>query len=350
VKDCAIVPICHHGLMRFVRLLLALVLSPLLAGCGYIHFGRRPEAATVTGDAALAQAYSSLGTEHKILKQELALARKEGDALRVALDRASGGSASPEMTERLKEATRELATLRASYAKLKLERPVPAAAGGAVPAARFSELEEKLAASLRGFTQLQEENARLRASLDQTRHENIALNEQLKTAVAQKEEARAELAQINTELLAQKEARNRAEQATTATRAQLALVLAQTPVGATAAAPTPRATSTTTGERLELAKAPPAGASAVAELRTSPDRIRGATTPGEAASAGTAPAGTPAKTGRVYRVQAGDSLAKIALQHYNSPDRWRLIYEANTDQLSGGRPLKPDMELVIPEP
>lgn len=331
--------------MSFVRVLLALAVLPFLAGCGYVHFGRLPDPATATGDVALVQAYSNLGTEHKILKQELALARKEGDALRAALDRASGGSASPESAARLNEATRELDTLRASYAKLQAERTSTAGMGGAVPSAKFSELEEKLAASLRGFTQLQEENARLRASLDRTRSENLALSEQLKTAVVQKDQAQAELAQLNTELLVEKEARGRAEQITAATRAQLSLVLAQKPgdAGATSSPSNPGS--------LGLAKSPPADASATAELRTSPDRLRPGGTAGETSPAGTAnPSAAGTVPGRVHIVQEGDTLEKIARQYYSVPDRWRTIYQANEDLLSGGRSLQLGMKLAIPEP
>ena len=70
----------------FFRALLALAPLLLLSGCGYVHFGRLPAAAASGNGDAMGVAYSSLSTEHKILQQELVLARKEGDALRAALD------------------------------------------------------------------------------------------------------------------------------------------------------------------------------------------------------------------------------------------------------------------------
>jgi hypothetical protein len=83
-KDCASAEPGIHCDMRFARAAFLLIVSIVLTGCGYVHFGRLPSAPQ--GDAALATAYSDLTTEHKILKQELALARKEGDALRIALE------------------------------------------------------------------------------------------------------------------------------------------------------------------------------------------------------------------------------------------------------------------------
>ena len=180
--------------MPFLRASIALALLLAFSGCGFVHFGRLPEA-TAT-DATLNTTYSELSTEHKILKQELALARKEGDALRAATERGSGGS--PEITTRLNETTRELAALRASYAKVS-EAKSPSAAA----TVKAGELEEKLAVSLRNYTQLQEENARLRSEVDRTRTENVALTEQVKSATSQNEQAQAALAQLNTELLAQ---------------------------------------------------------------------------------------------------------------------------------------------------
>lgn len=121
-----------------------------------------------------------------MLRQELALARKESGTLRTALDQSS--------------------------------RPV-----------RSPELEDKMTASLGTSTQLQEENTRLGADLERTRSENAALTAQLKPIVASNDQAQAALALLDAELLAQKEARTRAEQETAAVRAQLSNALAQVP-------------------------------------------------------------------------------------------------------------------------
>ncbi len=321
--------------MRPVCALFALLAPLLLTGCGYIHFGRLP-AAPVTGtDSAMATAYSSLSTEHKILKQELVLARREGDTLRVALERAgSGGVGTADFAARLAESSRELATLRANYAKLQAERGATAPDARALAAAR-SDLEDKLASSLRNYTQLQEENTRLKLEVDRTRAENQTLNEQLKVATVQVERTQITLAQLNTDLVAQKEARARAEQSAEAVRAQLNTVLAH---GAGASSATPREPVATPATSLQIAKAPPADSSPTAELRLNAERLR------------TSPSPTPAaKPPRVHIVQAGDTLEKIARQYYNAPDRWRTVYDANTALLSTGQPLRAGMELQIPE-
>jgi len=77
-------------------------------------------------------------------------------------------------------------------------------------------------------------------------------------------------------------------------------------------------------------------------------------TPVPAAPTATAPmpqpdaTATPTPGARTYVVQPGDTIESLAEKFYGRRDRWRLIYAANNLQLSGGRPLKPGMELEIP--
>ncbi len=305
--------------MRFLRALPVLALLLTSSGCGYVHFGRAPEA--TSNDAAVNLAYSNLSTEYKMLKQELVLARKEGDALRVALERGSSGLPTSDLANRLNETTKELAALRASYARLS-EAKAPSAGAS-------TDLEEKLAASLRNYTQLQEENARLRADVDRTRAENATLTAQVKTVTAQNEQNQNALAQLNSELLAQKEARARAEQQTAATAAQLSAVMAK---GGAAQAPTlANARENTARPSTAMSAAAP-----VAELRTD-ITTRGAT-----------PA-VPASAPIIHVVLTTDTLEKIAVKYYGDATRWRTIYFANSAQLSGGRPLKAGMQLEIPQ-
>lgn len=312
--------------MRLLRAPLALALLLASSGCGYVHFGRLPQA-TTPSDATLNTAYSNLSTEHKILKQELVLSRKEGDALRAALENRTTGN-SPELVARLNETSRELAALRSSYAKLS-ETKSPSAAAAASAGA----LEEKLAGSLRNYTQLQEENARLRSEVDRTRTENLALTAQVKTVTTQNEQAQAALSQLNTELLAQKEARARAEQQAAANAAQLTAVMASAN-----AQPATLTQARETSSRASTALAVPTDAPATAELRTNPGRL----TPAPEAA-------VPVDAPRLHTVQPNETLEKIAQKYYGDPARWRTIYFANNAQLSGGRPLKPGMQLEIPK-
>lgn len=328
--------------MRFFRVLLPAAALLGFSGCGYVHFGRLPDATTLQGGDAMGTAYSNLSTEHKILQQELTLARKEGDALRAALDGRNNSAASTELTARLSETTRELAALRANYAKLQ------AARGGADPAvqAKLADTEEKLAVSLRSFTQIQEENARLRTEVAQTRAENSSLTVQVKTVTAQNADAQNALAQLNTELLAQKEARARADQQAEAARTQLGVVVASRDAAPASLSAAREAAAPSTAA-LRLNAAPPTDRPATAELRTSAERLRAAAEKKAAAEklAATADPAAP----RVHVVQAGETLERIAKKYYGDAGKWNAIYFANNDQLSGGRPLKPGMELAIPD-
>jgi chromosome segregation ATPase len=221
-------PTLSYLAMRVTRLspTFAVLALLTLSGCGYVHLGRIPEpAATVIGDDKLLKENSDLRIEKKILQQELALTRAQGDALRFAIEnRAAEGDTVKRLTDRLNETTRELGTLRASYAQLQMER---ATAPGATPAeiaamkAKLGDTEEKLAASLRNYTELSKEITNLRNEVQQTRTENVALTEQVKTITAKNAEAQAALAQLNTDLLAQKDSRTKAEQDATTLRTQL---------------------------------------------------------------------------------------------------------------------------------
>lgn len=52
--------------------------------------------------------------------------------------------------------------------------------------------------------------------------------------------------------------------------------------------------------------------------------------------------------GRVYTVQKGDSLYKIARRFYNDQARWRDIWEANRNRLADPDQLVVGMKLIIP--
>jgi nucleoid-associated protein YgaU len=326
---------------RFFPLAAALV---IFSGCGYVHFGRQPQLTTgVGGDAATAEAYSSLMTEHKILKQELALARREGDALRTAAEHGST-AASPELAKQLSDTARELATLRASHAQLQAGKSDASAGGSGLDeatAARLAGLEEKLASSLRNYTDLQAENTRLRAELDRAKNENSTLAERLKATSSEKEQAQATVAQLNTELLAQKEARAHAEQASAATKAQLTAVIAHRGEPATAALDAAKESSAVSAEVLHVPAVRTDESPATIELHTNTGR--GAGSVETLASRETS--GAPR---RVHVVQPGDTLEKIAEKYYGTPQRWTRIYAANNDLLRDGKPLKPGMELEVP--
>ena len=49
-----------------------------------------------------------------------------------------------------------------------------------------------------------------------------------------------------------------------------------------------------------------------------------------------------------YTVAKGDTLSKIAREHYGKASRWPLIFEANRDQLDNPDRIKPGQVLRIP--
>jgi nucleoid-associated protein YgaU len=56
----------------------------------------------------------------------------------------------------------------------------------------------------------------------------------------------------------------------------------------------------------------------------------------------------PDASEQTYTVAKGDTLSKIAKQFYGSANKWRAIYEANTDQLSNPDLIKIGQVLKIP--
>jgi nucleoid-associated protein YgaU len=207
---------------------LAPALLILLSGCGYVHVGRLPDPITrVVGDDKLMKDNADLRLEKKMLQQELALTRSQGDALRMALqNRAADGKTTSDLVERLNQSTRELTALRANYAQLQAERnqELATSASAAELKAKLGAAEEQIASTLRNYTELQGEVTRLRGEIDRTRAENVALGERVKVITAQNEEAQNALTQLNTDLLAQKGARLRAEQDAETLRTELKAV------------------------------------------------------------------------------------------------------------------------------
>jgi nucleoid-associated protein YgaU len=63
------------------------------------------------------------------------------------------------------------------------------------------------------------------------------------------------------------------------------------------------------------------------------------------AAAAAAPQAPASKT---YTVKAGDTLSKIAKQHYGDASQYTKIFEANRDQLSDPNLIRPGQVLTIP--
>ena len=53
--------------------------------------------------------------------------------------------------------------------------------------------------------------------------------------------------------------------------------------------------------------------------------------------------------GRMYSVQPGDSLSKIAKKFYGNANDWKRIFEANRDRIKNPDLIQPGWTLKIPE-
>jgi nucleoid-associated protein YgaU len=57
----------------------------------------------------------------------------------------------------------------------------------------------------------------------------------------------------------------------------------------------------------------------------------------------------PESGGRMYSVQPGDSLSKIAKKFYGNANDWKRIFEANRDRIKNPDVIQPGWTLKIPE-
>lgn len=377
------------------RALLLLTAPLFLSGCGYVHIGRNPpKPAPVMSDETLLKENSDLRLEKKMLQQELALTRAQGEALRMAIEnRAADGDTSKRLVDQLNATNKELNELRTNYTRLLNDRTqaLLSATDGVVLKTQLAAAEEKLAASLRNYTELQEEISRLKTEVTTVRTENVALSEKVKVITAENVEAQAALAQLNVDLLSQKEARVRAEQDAETLRTELkssvpnASPLAQQRTGAAADARTLVAEhaaetsalkeevgnlrSTVAVLTAELSEMVKREDSALSKARLNrydsvetpsapiPEITRGGVNATLVASSQRAE--TPrivissslsaSASGRVHIVAAGDTLAKISTRYYGTTERWMDILTANRDVLGPNNNLVIGRTLRIPE-
>ena len=69
---------------------------------------------------------------------------------------------------------------------------------------------------------------------------------------------------------------------------------------------------------------------------------------GGSSSTAPPPAAAPPPAERVYVVQKGDSLSKIAKQFYGDTSEWRRIFDANRDRIKDPDMIQPGWSLKIP--
>lgn len=82
------------------------------------------------------------------------------------------------------------------------------------------------------------------------------------------------------------------------------------------------------------------------------DVVSGSSSTAASPAGGNAPGTKPddtTKTTRVYVVQGGDSLSKIAKKFYGDANSWKRIFDANTDVVKNPDLIQPGWKLRIPE-
>ena len=301
--------------MRDFRLPLALaiVASFSLAGCA----GLGGEASAPTEPASSTGGVVPKGATADSGRISDAAADKPAVPASVNAERAASSTPrddSPATSERLvaqlNAATREIASLRVSNAKLKASAPQPAAAP--VSVREPDPADAKLAASFHSYAQFKQELAGFFADIEKLRAENATLNAKLKDAASGSQDVKATFAKLEAELKSEKAGRAQAEQTTAKLREQLRTVAAA--VSAAGLSVEPAAVAAEPTARLETSRA----------------RLRAAT-------------GT-----RQHVVKEGDTLETLADFYYHDPTKWRLILDANRARLPLDGVMPVGLELEIP--
>lgn len=150
---------------------------------------------------------------------------------RVAAREATGSeSDQAKLVADLNEASRELASLRAAYARLKAEKGAgePAATSSsrssAASAVKTDPADERIAAALKSYPALKQELASIVTELERAKAERAEASAKLKDVSSRTDDSRATIARLERELKAEKEARLQAERSAAKVQEQLRAV------------------------------------------------------------------------------------------------------------------------------
>ena len=236
----------------------------------------------------------------------------------------------PDLSDRVKELAASLAaaqgTIRDEQAKVASavttpSAPAPSADEPSEPTKELAEIQMKLEVALRAFTLLENERDELAAraaksgeilSADRDSH-----SVRLSNAESKADSAQAEVARLAAALTALQRSTAQASRDYAAQQVLLSQMRGANAVLAQ--------------ENYQLKTA----------LARDPNAARNSSVVPVTVS-------TPAAEAKTYTVVAGDSLSKISQRVYGNPQRWRVIYQANLDRLSGENSLKVGLQLRIP--
>lgn len=185
---------------------------------GGSSYGEQAATSTETG--------TSSETNSSTASAENVAARDDGSSASTIREARSGsaGADSGDLVTQLNEASRELAILRATNAKLRAQKQSGGSSNvSAASSPRSTPADEKLS-QLRSYTQFKQELATIVGDVDKLRAENAALAAQTKEAAAKAQQATAALAKAEKELEAEHDARLEAERTAASLRDQLRAV------------------------------------------------------------------------------------------------------------------------------
>ncbi len=302
---------CHWGRRFFAGVMythrflpLALTGALLLfGGCATAPSNESTEAAPAPGDRGPGTESRRESAREPVTATETAVTER-----RTSAGGGSGTSADmAKLVDQLNEAARELATLRTANAKLRAERertrPVPAAE----PVVKADPSEERLAASLKSYTQFKQEMTSLITEMEKLKKASAEMSADTKAAAEQARQARAAMARVEEDARVEKRLRLEAEANAGQLREQLQTI-----------------------------------ARAMTNAGLSADKLSAQAESGGARSR--SGARLPAK----YVVREGDTLMKISERMYGDSDKWRVIMDANRGRVGTDGALEVGTELQIP--
>jgi nucleoid-associated protein YgaU len=282
----------------------------------YLRFGLLPVALALAGalraddkpaDTPPADDTAALRADNKQLTDELAASWKETDKLKADLAAAQAASA---------KSASDAADLKTQLDAAKAQ---PAPMPVTPDSTSVSDLQDKLATSLRSFTVLQDENATLQASVDKLTSDNASLSSQLdsaKSSIASLQVQAAATSQIDplrTELRQSQDEASLLASENSELKTRLSLQAA----GPSGGKPVPLRPGTPAAALASEPVAAPAPAPAAPEART-------------------------------YVVVDGDTLTRISRKFYGTSSRWEDILKANHAVLKDEKSLVVGSTLTIP--
>jgi nucleoid-associated protein YgaU len=220
-----------------------------------------------------------------------------------------------QLTDELAASWKENADLKASLAAAQAAPAAAAPAPADAASPQLSDVQDKLATSLRSYSLLQDEDTQLKTSLDKANSDNLSLTQQLDAAKASIASLQVQAAQTSQIAPLQTEVRQAQDEAS-----QLA------------------AENSRLRTRLEL-QAPGPGSSGPVPLR-----------PGQPAAiqAATPPPPPPPAPPKTYVVAEGDTLTKISKKFYGTSSRWQDILNANHSVVKDEKSLVVGSTITIP--